>query len=466
MNKYVTTFNNKTIEELNDRALVEEVIITCPNTLCLNFNILNSLNPNIIIRIVGPLEKQKYLKRDFINITTYTLLELKYIINSFLKIENMLNNSWSSYKKSLFIYNYLSQYIFCSKDVCLDEDSSLRGIFTRNTDSFGASLIFKEMMDRQHINCDLVRGVNNIYFNVLSINGLFHPLDLSKESEERHKVTYKNLKYFDSSTKFSLEHKADADEKVYDYPKTNNNQETILKEFKEINNIETQYIRRKEEGFFLALIASFEIDSIKMYKYMQCEINNDDSLGICNILFSENNIYDLNEEELYSFANELCEKSRIKKYVLDNYGYIGFISSKEGLDSRIIINKSMHLKIKDYLKEKVFYRNFVRFDNTNLSISEGSNSYSDIDIYNYDCYEFICNEDGDVFAKVDNIYSEEKIFFLDEETQKYVVSYLLSRDRIDEKEENYAGYVGHLILKDGKYVKIVDKSKYNYITSL
>lgn len=182
---------------------------------------LSKMNNNRKIRILGGLAgKDKYNEKQYEERTTYTVGQVKQILGIIKIIESNINPQWNQLQRAKFIYNSLGRYIYYNHDESSydnQQSSNLTGLLSRNSICAGFSLIYKEMMDRQGISCDYVRGIGEIEkhaWNVLRIEGNNIPVDLTWDEiplkSGRHSIWFGNQF-------FAQSHFADIDEIPYNY---------------------------------------------------------------------------------------------------------------------------------------------------------------------------------------------------------------------------------------------------------
>ncbi len=172
--------------------------------------------------------KPKYNDERYQRRTTYTGREIKQIINQMKLIESSIPKEWDQFQRAKYIYEVLGkgiEYNYNREDYKTQRPSSLSGILDRKAICAGYALIYKEMMDRQGIQCDYVRGIGyNLNrtssekhaWNVLTINGQSFAVDLTWDSANLRKGE-KELQYFGDDHRFFERHEIDSDEKRYQY---------------------------------------------------------------------------------------------------------------------------------------------------------------------------------------------------------------------------------------------------------
>lgn len=192
---------------------------------------LNNIRDDEIIRVVGGLEgKNKYMCEPYISRTTYTAKTLKLIISQMKIIESRIPNEWNEVQKAKYIYLTLGKnisYEYDKEKRINGRCSNLTGLVTGKAICAGYSLIFKEMMDRQGIQCDYIRGISKSEhssekhaWNVLTIGGVSFPIDLTWDSCRLNKGV-NELNYFGTDQDFSKRHHPDNDEIKYNYQTLN-----------------------------------------------------------------------------------------------------------------------------------------------------------------------------------------------------------------------------------------------------
>lgn len=187
---------------------------------------ISHLPDNAEIRVLGGLAgKSKYNEPHYAARTTYPLGQLKQIIAVMREVESGINPNWPELAKARYVYETLGKNIVYNFQYQQSgqQSSNLSTILSRKAICAGYSLLFKEMMDRQGIQCDYMRGV--VYdsdgyqekhaWNVLKINGKNIPIDLTWDAHNLQKG--KPLQFFGNDRNFSRIHIVDSDEVQYNF---------------------------------------------------------------------------------------------------------------------------------------------------------------------------------------------------------------------------------------------------------
>ncbi|MBQ2835511.1 MAG: hypothetical protein IJE68_01570 [Clostridia bacterium] len=187
---------------------------------------LNSIPDNETIRVIGGMEnKAKYDNEIYIRRTTYSARQLKHIIQQMKDIEDTIPEDWNQWQRAKYIYQVLGkniEYNYDEASYSNQQSSNLTILMSGKGICAGYSLLYKEMMDRQGIECDYLRGVADIgserekhAWNVLTINGMKFPVDLTWDSS-RLRSGAQQLSFFGNNQSFLKQHIQDSDERTCD----------------------------------------------------------------------------------------------------------------------------------------------------------------------------------------------------------------------------------------------------------
>ncbi len=151
---------------------------------------LNRLPDDEQVIVQGGLRgKEKYNAERYLMRTTYTGWQIKQIISQMKLIEDSIPKEWNEYQRAKYIYEVLGskiEYNYNRESYGNQQSSNLAILLSGKGICAGYSLLYKEMMDRQGIECDYIRGVaccdstkERHAWNVLTINGQSFPVDLT-----------------------------------------------------------------------------------------------------------------------------------------------------------------------------------------------------------------------------------------------------------------------------------------------
>lgn len=207
------------------------------------------------IRVLGGLSgKSKYKTSRYEDRTTYRVEQLISIIGEMKKIERGIHANWDDLTKAYYVYKKLIKKIsFNSNKNEYDnqQSSNLSGLVTGSSICAGYSMIFKEMMDRQNIPCDYIRGIlgttEKHAWNVISVSGKNYGIDLTLDIDDEGRSN--KVFYFGNNTFFSGSHKPDSDERKYKLD--------VLPDSK-INELE-ESINRSEEIVKIAILSTYDV---------------------------------------------------------------------------------------------------------------------------------------------------------------------------------------------------------------
>jgi hypothetical protein len=199
------------------------------------------------VRVLGGLEgKSKYNKEHYNRRVTYTGRQIKQIIGLMRMIEKQIPKYLNEIQRAKKVYDILANHIeydYDDENYKTQQDSNLTILLSRKGICAGYSLLFKEMMDRQGIECEYVRGYGKSPFrkpekhawNVLHVGGKAYPVDLTWDSIRTHKGA--DYDFFGLNRNFEKSHIPDNDEKV-------NNFNYFTKE--ELANIENARVNARD----------------------------------------------------------------------------------------------------------------------------------------------------------------------------------------------------------------------------
>jgi len=166
--------------------------------------------------------KTKYNEKRYELRTTYTVRQIKQIIGQMKLIEGSIPSSWNEIQKAKYIYEVLGkriEYNHNKAEYSSQQSSNLTILLSGKGICAGYSLLYKEMMDRQGIQCDYIRGESGKdmhAWNVLTINGKSFLVDLTWDANKMHKGS-QQLQFFGVDREFESNHIPDSDERKYNY---------------------------------------------------------------------------------------------------------------------------------------------------------------------------------------------------------------------------------------------------------
>lgn len=175
-----------------------------------------------------------------------------------------------------------------------------------------------------------------------------------------------------------------------------------------------------------------------LYKYVIADWQSN-KLGKPIIVYSHTKRSKLSKLDKEYFDNNFLSKKRLEKYLKENL-YIGGISKINGRPVR---------EFKENIIIKPNYKAYIR--ESNYIIIELN---KDNEIKEYSIYEFINRKTLVDFEVSYPIYSEKDLLNLKTDEKEYVMNSLLKKQRVEEKIEKENGYVGTIMLINGKYKKV------------
>lgn len=202
------------------------IVVNNTKELQANYN-LDRISDSEQIMILGGLaNKSKYNQERYNRRVTYNARDVKQIISEMEEIESAIPKNWNQWQKAKYIYEKLGErisYNFNKEEYASQQPSNLTILLSQKGICAGYSLLYKEMMDRQGIQCDYIRGTGVVSstghsekhaWNVLNIDGYSVPVDLTWDAQRIGRG--RPLEFFgDCKGNFKNEHIPDADEISY-----------------------------------------------------------------------------------------------------------------------------------------------------------------------------------------------------------------------------------------------------------
>lgn len=473
ISKEITSdFSNEDIRKININARLYpsyEYIIILKNTKGISSEMLSALDSRVEIRVMGG--KKEICNKDDV---TYSKEELILIIKEMEKIEDTINKNWSQIQKSMYIYDILKRkmtYTYFTpktrKDVTGKEARTLRGLISGKNVCAGYSMVFKEMMDRQGIECDYVSGKTKDggghAWNLLHINGKIFPVDLTWDARE-YRDGNKQADHFANVDSFITEHKPNESARVQNYQKnlcglTDECKEQVRKTFDGERDFKTKTFNlKRNDGTIcrISCIGQADIEGCTLYRYLYSDIDKNGNASMPSILYSHNNlIYFIDREKRdmvkdlptnsnawkNAYKNGLFSKSYIEECINSSNGYLGEIF----LDDRGNFSITKPLSSKSIDRLPGVLNGFERDNGSKFIVSESPRKIiiNGSDLYKYQVFEFD-NNNGSVYAN--NVISEMDFSPNNPQTKdKGFASVFLSRERIHKESSRVSGYIGYYV---------------------
>ncbi len=195
----------------SERTKSDNYLLTLTNTKDINPSVVNCLAKQIKrrdlinIRVIGGLDASvnpKFNDPDMMTLNLYKPDELAGILSRFEQIEKDINPCDPPIVRAAQIYNTLARSVtYPEQPQDYESCRSLRGLLNNEMICAGYALLFKELMDRQGIECEYVHGEKHAWNN-LKIDGQWYPIDLTWGAEEIQKNPNHVYTDFASDPKF------------------------------------------------------------------------------------------------------------------------------------------------------------------------------------------------------------------------------------------------------------------------
>lgn len=179
--------------------------ICLKNTQGISSELLSRItNEKIKFSVIGGLErtKRKYDTSYYQDRTYHSKEELIKIIEYFESIEKSIVPEMTDMQKCMYIYSCLIQdtdYVTRHRDADVDFkliENTLVGNLYHKLTCAGVALTFKELMDRQGIECDYLNKRNAHSFNRIKIDGKTYGIDLTWDLSHNQQASLDTFNYF------------------------------------------------------------------------------------------------------------------------------------------------------------------------------------------------------------------------------------------------------------------------------
>lgn len=414
------------IDVINKKAEDEGVYVECDNTKGLTSELLSRLHPNINIIVKGGLNKEKYMGEHagnhYKNRVTYASLELRDIVEEFETIEASIPENLNQEEVAAHVYNHLTKSLKPDNDYKKKdghESQSLKVILNGAGICAGFSLLYKELMERNNIKCEYVRGqAGNTKHarNVLIIDDKRIPVDLMWDITRV--AQQKPLHYFGNVKDCAESLEPDPDDKPFhDFSQREKEEPYTVSQPKITTN---ELTRRDGTKFLMEYVGETIVKGKPIYQYAHAEIEKDGRLSKTSIIHSENDFNKLTPEYQDCFINALCTQDRILQRKYENNGYVGFVGTKDNKPNKF---RDDRINV-DNLSETATY---TRLDGSHITVMKDKEQNWSKDIA-YTLFEFQKSEQGYKLLR-DKKVSTEKMTGKD--INKEHADTLLSRKNIN-----------------------------------
>ena len=358
------------------------LVVEVRNTIGLSVDLLNSLNDDVSIRVIGPFDKKRedcykgdpaesYFANSFER-TLYTKNELIEIIKKLEKIEQNINPYWSEIEKAYYVYEYLKTNIFYDPnfktDLVTDKDiRSLTGLLRRESVCAGFAVIYKEILNRLGLKCAYMSGIvpgggGHCWNVLLTKDNRLIPIDVTWENCNLRDGKLHNYDFFGQNIeKFNKEHvPRKPEEKYFGCDLSSRYSEIKKDEIKQIHEISrrsktlgkiTTNFRRKDGTKFAVTLLDSSVNN-DVFRFIYRDIYSDGRVGKPYMFISDTNYYRFinfkkfyegyvdkkriqDEKERYDFclksldffANDLMSKENIQNTLKNKSNYVGKINN-------------------------------------------------------------------------------------------------------------------------------------------
>ena len=483
LNEYFDVFR---VNYARDKTPGNRILVEVQNTKGITSSMIRSLERGVAIRVAGGYDSNRvnwgkditYSNGEkgtyYYNAVIYQRSELVKILEEIEKIESGINKNWSDIQKAVYVYDELKKSIMYDPKYeykYSKEIRSLRGLVTKETVCAGFSLIFKEIMDRNNIDCEYVEGIargrngdeGGHAWNILNIENRKYPIDLTWDNSRFRSGSMNSHEFLGANIKeFSESHIPNADEKTQDYIHTlsqiDPNVLMKIRKYSGINRVNnydstTQYVTRSDGSrYMLSQIGDNIINNTHYYRYYYADIYPNGHKALPYILYSDTSMLRVIDTKKFggeippnyeeAVFNILFSKNNILDSISRGTYYIGKVNKSNDPNKVDVISSYEDIKKPDDKSEMFALptKRFLRSDGS-VFIAQKMGNFNLIgyNLNHYDIFEIV-NENGKETLKKNTVYTEKDFF---NDNRQSLVDDYLSRERIDRKVNEAGGYIGY-----------------------
>lgn len=449
-----------------------EIFVQIFNTKGISSEELKKISPKVRIRVIGGYTQERINNcawrrpnngKYYTDAVIYSREELLHIIIEMEKIEKDIHPTWSKEQKLVHIYDKLKTSIMYDPryETSPDEEvRSLRPLVSKKGVCAGYSLILKEMLERQGIECDYVES-NSHAWNLVFIDGNIYPIDLTWDNDMFRRGVYNSTNFLGQGVKqFAKTHVPLSWERIQNYEETLSEldpsfiKEVLGRSRRERTYESTSFTATRDDGskYHICQVGQATIKGVDYYRYYYSEVLPNGELQEPTIIYSESNVLKINQSELFGkpippgYKDAVLEILLSKDNIIDSKkrgtSYIGGVRKNPGQKGPPDFVTDYKQIVKPKEKTDLFSREvktFTRDDGTKILVEYMSTKTPEgTTVYHYDIFEMI-NDRSNMYLKKNTVFTETDIMKLDSN----IVSKFLTRDRIDYAMQTYSGYLGY-----------------------
>ncbi len=408
-------------------SLPDGTIIEFKNTVGINPELMRNIKEGIKIRIIGGLDekaKPKYNDREYFERTLYSPSEVYKIIKTMEYIEAKIDPNWSDLEKAMYIYKVMCEnmkyahqrLVINGRDYC----RNLLGFITKKAVCAGFGMMYKEMMDRQGIECHYQNRQHGHAWNVIKINGRYIPVDLTWDNTLNEGQGNRcDFAYFGRDKDFykNLNHQVTDEQKLMtgllSEAEFTNAYLKITGKNKLRNQMSETINSRGEKLYYI---------KIKEGNYTRCYIVKN------------------GEVKTVLFDNSVDMKTILDSNIFE-------------FDTDVFQFTTNGMELLNMQKANENIKKFKREDGSTFFLITDGKAVNGV--IPHICMYFEKTQYGMV-ANGDNILSDDNLVRTPNVYSYGIANILLSKDRLAKKISRFNGYVGYIGMEKGKYIKYVN----------
>lgn len=483
-------FNVEYICDLCRKYANSTMLIEVQNTKGITSRMISMLPDNVLIRVAGGYDENR-LNRYGKDITwdnyyydsvIYSKNEMINILRELERIEYRINPKWSDIQKVVYIYDSLKRRVMYDpayKVKSSSEIRSLRGLMTKKTVCAGYSLMFKEFMDRNNIECEYVEGfispdkTGPHAWNIITLNGRKYGVDITQDNAYFRAGDFNTFECLGQSASiFSNSHYPFKGEKTQNYiGSLSELPKGLIKGIYSKIDLDrtrnyrssTVVIKRNDNSrYLLSQLGSINVNGVRYFRYYYADVDSNNNIGLPVILYSDTNVISIVNKIRFKRSDSieyrkavfdvLFSRKNINDSIKKGSYYIGGIYNNDMANIKLPLASYRGIKkptdVINFFKksEKRFKRSdgssFIveqmQSEPLNIHINQDGKHYI-VKVMPYDILELI-NDNGSISLIKNTVYTEKN--FLKDNRQSVQDNYL-SRKRINKASIESGSYIGY-----------------------
>ena len=404
----------------------------------------------------------KYLKKKLAPHLYYSIDEMRMILMEIGKIESRINPNWTDKQKVMFIYDWIRSSIeYDSNFAQADKQKlngvgvgnlcnrSLRGLNSKTTVCVGYSMIFRELLIRQGIECTISNGNAHAY-NVVTLGGINYYLDITKDGSllrtfddmsKSNSIGVGNEEFFKSPTHQPI-FVAPFDGRIPEYQPFNFNEAEQIRRkvccVRDYTGFAVMMAKTQNENKYVIIQTNANKAGVAFYIYQQYPIEKNEP----KVLLSTFHVARYKRKGINETVKRIFSPDRSEECLTNYGGDLGNIVKAEGEGNKYYLEDG---QLKEFIPQTF---NFIRNDNSKvLVVEKGSERVGNHTLYKYEVFDLnlipkhlTCIGYSVLLDEpIRKEHQEDKLL------SSFMANEFFSRANLDNAAKFHSGYLGGII---------------------